>query len=97
MIVPPRDLGAGAAALWRYAASPVANPLSHSSLAARGNTTDERGPQLATPANIVDLVICILSFLGALAIILPYVLNKRARKLRHSLILGLATSDLATR
>lgn len=46
--------------------------------------------------NIVDMVICCLSFVGALAIILPYILNRRSRKLRHALILGLATSDLVT-
>lgn len=46
--------------------------------------------------NIVDMVICCLSLVGAIAIILPYVLNRTSRKLRHALILGLATSDLAT-
>ncbi|KAJ1022836.1 hypothetical protein NDA18_005169 [Ustilago nuda] len=46
--------------------------------------------------NIVDMVICCLSFVGAIAIILPYIFNRRSRKLRHALILGLATSDLAT-
>ncbi|KAE8226787.1 hypothetical protein CF319_g672 [Tilletia indica] len=44
--------------------------------------------------NYVDLAICIASFLGSLTIILPYVLNRAHRKLRHALILGLATSDL---
>ncbi|SPO27741.1 uncharacterized protein UTRI_04219_B [Ustilago trichophora] len=51
---------------------------------------------VGTTGNTVDMVICCLSFVGALAIILPYVLNRRSRKLRHALILGLATSDLAT-
>ncbi|KAK0529812.1 hypothetical protein OC835_004225 [Tilletia horrida] len=44
--------------------------------------------------NYVDLAICIASWLGSLTIILPYVLNRAHRKLRHALILGLATSDL---
>ncbi|PWN47388.1 hypothetical protein IE53DRAFT_371496 [Violaceomyces palustris] len=47
-------------------------------------------------ANKVDLAICILSLLGTLVIIVPYCLNKNGRKLRHALILGLATSDLAS-
>lgn len=64
------------------------------------NTTDPNATfqreSVGTTGNIVDMVICCLSFLGAIAIILPYVLNRRSRKLRHALILGLATSDLAT-
>ena len=51
---------------------------------------------VGSTGNTVDMVICCLSFVGALAIILPYVLNRRSRKLRHALILGLATSDLVT-
>lgn len=48
-------------------------------------------------ANIVDLVICILSVVGALTIIFPFLFNKHSRKLRHALIVGLATSDLVAR
>ncbi|CAD6896456.1 unnamed protein product [Tilletia laevis] len=44
--------------------------------------------------NYVDLAICIASLLGSLTIILPYIFNRAHRKLRHALILGLATSDL---
>lgn len=47
--------------------------------------------------DITDLVICLLSIVGAMVIIVPYVLNRKSRKLRHSLILGLATSDLVSR
>jgi hypothetical protein len=47
-----------------------------------------------TSADIIDLVICIASVIGALTIIIPYCFNRRSRKLRHSLILGLATSDM---
>lgn len=47
--------------------------------------------------NIVDLTICILSIIGALTIIYPFIVNKRGRKLRHALIVGLATSDLVAR
>ncbi|KDN52025.1 hypothetical protein K437DRAFT_261712 [Tilletiaria anomala UBC 951] len=43
---------------------------------------------------IVDLCICVASVLGSLSIILPYFIHKHNRKLRHALILGLATSDL---
>lgn len=45
----------------------------------------------------VDLAICLCSVVGALFIIIPYCINKEQRKLRHSLILGLATSDLISR
>lgn len=48
-------------------------------------------------ADIVDLVICIASIVGALSIIIPYCINRRSRKMRHALILGLATSDLVSR
>ncbi|CBQ73822.1 conserved hypothetical protein [Sporisorium reilianum SRZ2] len=51
---------------------------------------------VGTVGNNIDMAICCASFIGAIAIILPYVLNRRSRKLRHALILGLATSDLAT-
>lgn len=47
--------------------------------------------------DIVDLVICLVSVLGSLVIIVPYCRTRRSRKLRHSLILGLATSDLVSR
>ncbi|EPQ30148.1 uncharacterized protein PFL1_02265 [Pseudozyma flocculosa PF-1] len=50
---------------------------------------------IGNAGNIVDLVICLLSFFGALVIILPFLLSKSSRKLRHALIVGLATSDLA--
>lgn len=46
--------------------------------------------------DIVDLCICIASIIGALTIIIPYCINRRSRKLRHALILGLATSDLVS-
>ncbi|PWN31435.1 family A G protein-coupled receptor-like protein [Meira miltonrushii] len=46
--------------------------------------------------DIVDLCICIASIVGGLSIIIPYCINRRSRKLRHSLILGLATSDLVS-
>lgn len=48
-------------------------------------------------ADIIDLIICIFSIIGALSIIIPYCFNRRSRKLRHSLILGLATSDMVSR
>ncbi|SJX63663.1 uncharacterized protein SRS1_14413 [Sporisorium reilianum f. sp. reilianum] len=51
---------------------------------------------VGTVGNNIDMAICCASFIGAIAIILPYVLNRRSRKLRHALILGLATSDLVT-
>lgn len=47
--------------------------------------------------DIIDLVICLLSIVGCMVIIVPHVLSKKTRKLRHSLILGLATSDLVSR
>lgn len=47
--------------------------------------------------DIVDLILCCVSVLGALSIIVPYCITKHSRKLRHSLILGLATSDLSSR
>ncbi|UZJ54746.1 hypothetical protein CBS101457_004066 [Exobasidium rhododendri] len=50
----------------------------------------------ADSVDIVDLVICVVSVLGSLSIIIPYALQKGSRKLRHSLILGLATSDLVS-
>lgn len=46
--------------------------------------------------DIVDLCICIASIMGSLTIIIPYCINRRSRKLRHALILGLATSDLVS-
>lgn len=51
---------------------------------------------VGSTGNKVDMIICCFSFVGCLAIIFPYVFNRRSRKLRHSLILGLATSDLVT-
>ncbi|EST09441.1 G protein-coupled receptor, rhodopsin-like protein [Kalmanozyma brasiliensis GHG001] len=51
---------------------------------------------VGTTGNNVDMVICCLSLVGCIAIIVPYIINRRSRKLRHSLILGLATSDLVT-
>lgn len=51
---------------------------------------------LGSNANVVDLSICLASLVGCLIIIIPYLLNKRSRKLRHSLIVGLATSDLCS-
>lgn len=55
-------------------------------------------PQILTrSANIVDMVICLFSVVGSLIIIIPYAASKHSRKLRHSLILGLATSDLILR
>ncbi|SNX85904.1 uncharacterized protein MEPE_04613 [Melanopsichium pennsylvanicum] len=68
-------------------------------IAADNNTNDTATFQresVGTTGNTVDMVICSLSFAGSIAIILPYVLNRRSRKLRHALILGLATSDLVT-
>lgn len=55
------------------------------------------GRELGRYANIVDLVICLASIIGSLIIIFPYVMSKNSRKLRHSLILGLAVSDLISR
>lgn len=55
------------------------------------------GRELGNHANIVDLVICLASIIGSLIIIFPYVMSKHSRKLRHSLILGLAVSDLISR
>lgn len=67
---------------------------------AANNTTNETDTfhreSVGTVGNNIDMAICCLSFVGAIAIILPYALNRRSRKLRHALILGLATSDLAT-
>ncbi|PWY99030.1 hypothetical protein BCV70DRAFT_191945 [Testicularia cyperi] len=51
---------------------------------------------VGSTGNKVDMAICVVSLVGCIAIILPYVCNRRSRKLRHSLILGLATSDLVT-
>lgn len=52
---------------------------------------------LGKVADIVDLCICLASVIGSLIIIIPYIVSKNSRKLRHSLILGLATSDLVSR
>lgn len=61
------------------------------------NTTDTfQRESVGNVGNNIDMAICCVSFVGALAIILPYIFNKKSRKLRHVLILGLATSDLAT-
>lgn len=64
------------------------------------NTSDPNATfhheSVGSTGNKVDMIICCLSFAGCLAIIFPYVFNRRSRKLRHSLILGLATSDLVT-
>lgn len=57
-------------------------------------TGDEES--LGSHANIVDLAICLASVIGCLIIIIPYIINRHNRKLRHSLILGLATSDLVS-
>lgn len=51
---------------------------------------------LGKHANIVDLAISLASLVGCLIIIVPYMLNKHPRKLRHSLIVGLAVSDFAS-
>lgn len=51
----------------------------------------------ADVTDIVDLAICLASILGSMTIIVPYIVNRRSRKLRHALILGLATSDLVSR
>ncbi|KAJ9479912.1 G_PROTEIN_RECEP_F1_2 domain-containing protein [Pseudozyma hubeiensis] len=61
------------------------------------NSTDTfKRESVGTVGNNIDMAICCVSFVGALAIILPYIFNKKSRKLRHVLILGLATSDLVT-
>ncbi|PWN30876.1 hypothetical protein BDZ90DRAFT_229866 [Jaminaea rosea] len=49
---------------------------------------------LGSHANIVDISIALASLLGCIIIIAPYLLKKQSRKLRHALIVGLATSDL---
>lgn len=59
-----------------------------------GDSSLDAAVDIGMAGLIVDLVICLASILGALSIIVPYVVNKRQRKLRHALIVGLATSDL---
>ena len=80
--------------------SPAYTHLSLLSVRSLSSSNDDaltrRAPSIGMTGNIVDLVICIASVIGSLTIIIAYAVNKRQRKLRHALILGLATSDLAT-
>ncbi|TKY84497.1 hypothetical protein EX895_006398 [Sporisorium graminicola] len=80
---------------WLHADDPSVRVIT-----ANNNNTNEtetfHRESVGTVGNNIDMAICCVSFIGAIAIILPYVLNRRSRKLRHALILGLATSDLAT-
>ncbi|CAO1626243.1 unnamed protein product [Parajaminaea phylloscopi] len=90
------------AAAAQTTAAPTASviPSSTRSAVSPQNTVGEVGTgtekSLGSHANIVDLSICLASLVGCLIIIIPYILNKRTRKLRHSLIVGLATSDLVS-
>lgn len=75
----------------------VAAVLGTKSMLLHQRQLKERSVGTRDSVDTVDLVICILSVLGSLVIIVPYCYNRRSRKLRHSLILGLATSDLVSR
>lgn len=86
-----------------FAAGVVGQDGGHSNLAASSSPSSQKGvagtgseKALGSHANIVDMAISLASVLGCLIIIVPYVLRKHSRKLRHSLIVGLATSDLVS-
>ncbi|KAN0060733.1 hypothetical protein ACQY0O_007391 [Thecaphora frezii] len=74
------------------AASPAPLAPPPMGLVRRASVFSIRG--IGNAGNIVDLIICLLSLLGSIVIILPFLLSKSSRKLRHALIFGLATSDL---
>ena len=80
---------------WIHADDPSVRVIAANDPTSNESATFQR-ESVGTVGNNIDMAICCLSFVGAIAIILPYVLNRRSRKLRHALIFGLATSDLAT-
>ncbi len=96
----PRQSGKGAA----DASSSSSSSSTSSAADGSSGASPQRDPNAGfnTPGSIgragtvVDLVICLLSTIGSVTIIVPFLRNKRGRKLRHALIFGLGLSDLGS-